>query len=48
MTIDLEIHEVTTLSTGTLPTIESIVSLNPELNPGKYEHPYQVEDLNPD
>ena len=47
---DLEIHEVTTgasLSTGTSPTTKSIAPLNPEINPGKYEHPCQVEDLNP-
>jgi hypothetical protein len=47
---DLEIHEVTTgasLSTGTLPTTESITPLNLEINPEKYEHPCQVEDLNP-
>jgi hypothetical protein len=30
------------------PTIESIAPLNPEINPGKYEHPCQVKDLNPD
>ena len=42
---DLEIHEVTTgvsLSTGTSPTTESITSLNPEINPEKYEHPCQA------
>jgi hypothetical protein len=47
---DLEIYEVTTgasLSTGTSPTTESIAPLNPGINPGKYEHPCQVEDLNP-
>jgi hypothetical protein len=47
---DYEIHEVTTsasLSTGTSPTTESIVSLNLGINPGKYEHPCQVKDLNP-
>ena len=48
---DLEIHEVTTgasLSMGTLPTTESIASLNTGINPGKYEYPCQVDDLNPD
>jgi hypothetical protein len=47
---DLEIHEVTicaSLSTGTSPTTKSIAPLNPEINPGKYEHMCQVEDLNP-
>jgi hypothetical protein len=47
---NLENHEVTTgvsLSTGTSPTIESITLLIPRINPEKYEHPYQVEDLNP-
>jgi hypothetical protein len=47
---DLEIHEVTTgtsLSTGTSSTIESIAPLNPRINLGKYEHTYQVKDLNP-
>jgi hypothetical protein len=34
------------LSTGTSPTTESIVSLNPEINLGKCEHPYRVENLN--
>ena len=45
---DLETHEVTTdtLLTGTLLTTESITPLNPRINLGKYEHPYQVEDLN--
>ena len=44
---DLEIHEVTigaSLSTGTSPTTESIAPVNP----GKYEHPCQVENLNSD
>ena len=27
------------LLTGTLPTTESIMPLNPRINPGKYEHP---------
>jgi hypothetical protein len=48
--IDLEIHEVTTgvsQSTGMSPTTESITPLNPWTNPGKYEHPCQVENLNP-
>jgi hypothetical protein len=48
--VDLEIHEATTgtsLSSGTSPTTKSIPPLNPGINPGKYEHPYQVEDLNP-
>jgi hypothetical protein len=47
----LEIHEVTvgaSLSTGTSPTTESIAPINPEINSGKSEHPYQVGDLNPD
>ena len=47
---DLEIHKVTTgalLSTGTSLTTERITPLNPRINPGKYEHPCQVEDLNP-
>jgi hypothetical protein len=47
---DLEIHEVTTgasLSTGTSSTTESITPLNHRINPGKCEHSYQVEDLNP-
>jgi hypothetical protein len=47
---DLEIHEVTTgtsLSTGTSPTTECIAPLNPRINLGKYEHPCQIEDLNP-
>jgi hypothetical protein len=46
---DLEIHEVTTgdsLSTGTSPTTESIALLKRGINPGKCEHPCQVEDLN--
>jgi hypothetical protein len=49
--IDLEIHEVTTgvsLSTGTSPTTKTIEPINPGINSGKYEHPYQVENLNPD
>jgi len=48
---NLEIHEVTTgalLSTETSPTTESIALLKPEINPGKYEHLCQVEDLNLD
>jgi hypothetical protein len=32
---------------GTLSTTESIAPLNPEINTEKYEHPCQVEDLNP-
>ena len=43
---DLEIHEVTigvSLLMGMSPTTESIAPINP----GKYEHPCQVEDLNP-
>jgi hypothetical protein len=47
---DLEIHEVTTdasLSTGTSPTTKNIALLNPEINPGKYDHPCQVENLKP-
>ena len=46
---DHEIHEVITdvsLSTETSPTTESIALLKPEINPGKYEHLCQVEDLN--
>jgi hypothetical protein len=46
---DLEIHEVTTgasLSTGMSPTTESIAPLNPVINPGKGEHPCEVDDLN--
>ena len=35
------------LSTGTSPTTEKIVPLNSGINPEKYEHPYQVKDLNP-
>jgi hypothetical protein len=49
--VDLKIHEVTTdasLSMRTSPTTESIAPLNPKINPEKYEHPCQVEDLNPD
>jgi len=45
-----EIDEVTTgasLSTGMSPTTERIASLNPGINPGKYEYPCQVGDLNP-
>jgi len=34
------------LLTGTLSTTESITPLNPKINLGKYEHPYQVGDLN--
>jgi hypothetical protein len=45
---DLEVHEVTgaSLSTGMSPTIESITPLNLGINPEKYEHLCQVEDLN--
>ena len=46
---DLKIHEVTisvSLSAGTSRTTESIAPLNPEINLKKYEHTYQVEDLN--
>jgi len=32
---------------GTSPTIESITSLNPEINPVKYKHSCQVGDVNP-
>jgi len=49
--VDHEIHEVTTgasLSTGRSPATESIAPLNSEINLGKYEHLYQVKDLNPD
>ena len=48
---DLEIHEVTTgalLSTEMSPTTETIALLKPRINPGKYKHPCQVEDLNLD
>ena len=48
---NLEINEVTTgtsLSTGTSPTIEIIVPLNPIINLEKYEHTCQVKNLNPD
>jgi hypothetical protein len=47
---DLEIHEVTTgasLSTEISPTTKSIAPLKFGINPGKYEHPCQVENLNP-
>jgi hypothetical protein len=47
---DLEIHEVSTgvsLSTKTSPTTESIAPLNPKINLEKYEHSYQVKNLNP-
>ena len=46
---DLEIHEVTmdaSLSTETSLTTESIAPLNLGINPGKYEHSCQVENLN--
>jgi hypothetical protein len=45
----LKIDEVITgasLSTRTSTTTESITLLNPGINLEKYEHPYQVEDLN--
>jgi len=48
---DLEIHEVTTdvsLLTGTSPITENIAPLNSGINPGKCEHPCQVDDLNSD
>ena len=48
---DHEIHKVTTgasLSRWTSPTTESITPLNSGINPEKYEHPCQVDDLNPD
>jgi hypothetical protein len=32
---------------STSPTTERRAPLNPEINPKKYKHPYQVEDLNP-
>jgi hypothetical protein len=32
----------------TSSTIESIMSLNLEINPGKYGHPYQVEYFEPE
>ena len=47
---NFEIDEVTTdvlLSTGTSPTTESVAPLNPKINSEKYEHPCQVENLNP-
>jgi len=48
--VDLEIHEITigaSQSTGTSPATESIALLNPKIiNPEKYEHPCQVDDLN--
>jgi len=47
----LEIDEVTagaSLWKGVSPTTESTTPLNPEINPGKYEHTCQVKDLNPD
>jgi hypothetical protein len=47
---DLEIHEVTTgvsLSMGTSLTTKSIALINSEINSGKYEQPWQVENLNP-
>jgi hypothetical protein len=47
----LEIDEVTTgvlLPTGMSSTTKSVTPLNLRINPGKYEHQYQVEDLNPD
>jgi hypothetical protein len=50
MPAHLEIDEVPTgasLSTGTSPTIESTMSLNPRINPEKCEHPCKAEDLNP-
>jgi hypothetical protein len=46
----LEIDKVTAgalLSTGTSPIIERTTSLNSGTNQEKYEHPYQVDDLNP-
>jgi hypothetical protein len=46
----LEIDEVTigvSLLMGTLPTTGSTTPLIPKINLGKYEHPCQVEDLNP-
>ena len=45
---DSRSHLGASLSTGTSPTIESIVPLNPEINLKKCEHLLQVEDLNPD
>jgi hypothetical protein len=46
----LEIDEITTngsLSTGTSSTTENTTLLNPRINPKKYEHLCQVDDLNP-
>jgi hypothetical protein len=46
----LKIDKVITgvsLSVRTSTTTESIMLLNPRINLGKYEHPCQVEDLNP-
>jgi len=45
----LEIDEVTidvSLSTEMSPTTESTTPLNPRINSEKYEHMYQVKDLN--
>jgi hypothetical protein len=47
--VDPEIHEVSigaSLSTETSPITESIVPLNLEINPEKYEYPCQVENIN--
>ena len=48
---DLKIDEVTagaSLSTGTSPTTENTTPLNSGINPEKYEHQCQVDDLNLD
>ena len=44
---NLEIHEITTRVSLSSSTTESIAPLNHRINTGKYEHPCQVEDLNP-
>jgi hypothetical protein len=44
-----EIHEVTTdasLLTRKSPTTQSTTPIDPGINPKKYKHTYQVEDLN--
>jgi hypothetical protein len=48
---NLEIDEVATgvlLLTSTSPTIEKIAPLNHRINPGKYDDPCQIGELNPD
>jgi hypothetical protein len=49
MSAYLEIDEITTSASPSMvtsPTTESTTSLNPKINSGKYEHSYQIEDLN--